>query len=89
MIRQRGSGKMTISAQRRVGSTPATDIEQIAIMPVESEETRLLKYEVARYTAQMTSELGGMARGANMDLLAYFLDMCRVEANVQMERFEA
>lgn len=57
--------------------------------PVESEESRLLKHEVARYIAQMTTELGGMARGANMDLLAYFLDMCRVEAHVQLDRYEA
>jgi hypothetical protein len=80
---------MTISAQRRVGSTPAGDVDPVAVMPQEGEETRLVRYEVSRYVAQMASELGGMARGANMDLLAYFLDMCRVEANVQMERFEA
>lgn len=80
---------MTISAQRRIGTTPASDIRQTENAPPESEETRLVKHEVARYIAQMTAELGGMARGANMDLLAYFLDMCRVEANVQLERFEA
>lgn len=80
---------MGISAQRRTGTGPAVEIEPIATVLAESEETRLLKYEVARYVAQMTSELGGMTRGANMDLLTYFLDMCRIEANVQMERYEA
>ena len=80
---------MTISAQRRIGSIPADDIGQPDAPPPENAESRLVKHEVARYIAQMTAELGGMARGANMDLLAYFLDMCRVEANVQMERFEA
>ena len=80
---------MTISAQRRIGSIPADDIGQPNALPPENAESRLVKHEVARYIAQMTAELGGMARGANMDLLAYFLDMCRVEANVQMDRFEA
>jgi hypothetical protein len=80
---------MTFSAQRRVGSTPASDKDPAVVVPPESEEARLIKHEVARYVAQMTSELGGMARGANMDLLAYFLDMCRVEANVQLQHFEA
>ena len=80
---------MTISAQRRIGSIPADDIGPPDTLPPENAESRLVKHEVARYIAQMTAELGGMARGANMDLLAYFLDMCRVEANVQMERFEA
>jgi hypothetical protein len=80
---------MGISAQRRTGTSQVAEMEPAVIAPPESEESRLLKYEVARYVAQMTSELGGMARGANMDLLTYFLDMCRVEANVQMERYEA
>ncbi len=48
----------------------------------------MLKHEVARYIVQMTNELSGMARSANMELLAYFLDMSRVEANVQLQRNE-
>ncbi len=36
--------------------------------------------EVARYVGQMAAELGALARSAKLDVLAYFLDMARVEA---------
>ena len=36
--------------------------------------------ELSRYIAQMSGELASMARSVRQDLLAYFLDMARVEA---------
>lgn len=36
--------------------------------------------EVARYIADMTSQLESMAIAANLDLLAYFLAMARAES---------
>jgi hypothetical protein len=38
--------------------------------------------EVAVYIGQMTAEMATMARASDMKLLAYFLDMARLEANV-------
>ena len=34
----------------------------------------------AKYIAQMSAELAGMASAARLDMLAYFLDMVRLEA---------
>ena len=42
--------------------------------------------DVAAYLARMTGEMATMARAANYDLLAYFLEMARIEANVQVEQ---
>ncbi|MGL4494357.1 MAG: hypothetical protein ACRCUX_00975 [Beijerinckiaceae bacterium] len=39
--------------------------------------------QVALYIAHLTGELGAMARAGGFDLLAYFLDMARIEANIQ------
>ena len=36
--------------------------------------------ETARYIASLSSELAGLARTSRLDLLAYFLDMARMEA---------
>lgn len=44
-----------------------------------------LRAEVAGYIAQMTAEMAGMARSTRLDLLAYFLDMARIEANSQRQ----
>jgi len=36
----------------------------------------------------MSGELAAMARNANLDLLAYFLDMARVEATSSIHKLE-
>jgi hypothetical protein len=36
--------------------------------------------DVAIYLTQITAELATLARGAQFDLLAYFLEMARIEA---------
>jgi hypothetical protein len=37
--------------------------------------------DVARYIGQLAAEMAAMARGARLDLLAYLLEMARVEAS--------
>ena len=41
-----------------------------------------LAMETARYIAEMTAELAGMAGAAKLEMLAYFLDMARNEAEM-------
>jgi hypothetical protein len=43
--------------------------------------------EVARYIAEFSAELSSLARESNLDLLAYLLDMARLEA-AQLARSE-
>jgi hypothetical protein len=47
-----------------------------------------LAIESARYVAQMSGELASLPRGANLDLLAYFLDMARVEATSSIRKLD-
>ena len=42
--------------------------------------------EVAVYVESMSAELRTMAKAAQLDSLAYFLEMVRVEASSQIER---
>jgi hypothetical protein len=65
------------------------DSELTSVTPPSSQDLLALQHEVARYVAQMSAELGGMARSAKLDLLAYFLDMARVEASIQIERTDS
>lgn len=43
-------------------------------------DAALLRLEVASYIGQMTAELAAMARGSELGLLSYFLDMATAEA---------
>ena len=43
---------------------------------------------VAEYIAAITAELAGMAGGARLDMLTYFLNMARLEAEFHMHRRE-
>jgi hypothetical protein len=47
-----------------------------------------LALESARYIAQMAAELASMARGAHLELLAYFLEMARMEATSSVRKLE-
>lgn len=42
--------------------------------------------DLAAYLAHMTAEMSAMARAAGYDLLAYFLDMARIEAKIQSDQ---
>lgn len=75
------------AAQKRATSLAEAKPEEIvSTEPPTTADLLALQHEVARYVAQMSAELGGMARSARLDLLAYFLDMARVEASIQIER---
>lgn len=39
--------------------------------------------QVALYVSQMAGEMAAMARSARLDLLAYFLEMARIEATAR------
>jgi hypothetical protein len=40
-----------------------------------------VREEISRYIAQMSGEMAVMARSAKLDVLAYFLEMAKIEAN--------
>ena len=42
--------------------------------------------EIAGYIAELTGELAQLAAGADLELLAYFLDMARVESELAARR---
>jgi hypothetical protein len=45
-----------------------------------------MRAEIAGYVYQMAGEMTNMARAARLDLLAYFLEMARIEANSQRQQ---
>lgn len=44
--------------------------------------------DIAQYIADMAGELAKMASDANLELLAYFLDMARIESELAKTRAE-
>ena len=48
----------------------------------------VLALATAQYIAQMSAELASIARSSNLDLLAYFLEMARVEATSSVRKLE-
>ena len=50
-----------------------------ALQPLD-EEKAMLRLEVAAYIAQMSSELGTMAKGTKLTFLSHFLEMAASEA---------
>ncbi len=69
-----------------IQSVPAIDPRMLRQGNLNPEDTAQLKVEVSRYIAAMSAELAGMARAANLDILTYFLDMARLEAEVSAQR---
>lgn len=51
-----------------------------------SAEGQSSRDDVAAYLAKMTLELSAIARKADFELLAYFLEMARIEANGQVAK---
>jgi hypothetical protein len=68
--------------ERRANDQSRKPKRSVSHDPIENEQIRT---EVAQYIAGMATELATMARAANFDVLAYFLDMARMEANVRVE----
>jgi hypothetical protein len=48
-----------------------------------------MQLEVASYIEILSAELGEMAKAAELKSLAYFLEMARLEASIQVERHAA
>ena len=71
-------------APKRLGNSP---ISRLPEPPEPADEA--LAQESAQYIAQMSAELASIARASNLDLLAYFLEMARVEATSSIRRFES
>jgi hypothetical protein len=55
-------------------------------MQGDSALSRAMRRDVAQYIEKMAGELSSLARQSNLDLLAYFLDMTRVEARTLIRR---
>jgi hypothetical protein len=53
---------------------------------VRREAPRIVQLEVALYIESLSAELRTMARASGLDALAYFLEMARIEASIQVER---
>ncbi len=53
---------------------------RVASRPPARDELADPTQDVARYIADMTTELASMARAARLDLLAYFLSMANAES---------
>lgn len=72
---------MTASARRAVSkiNVSLSQSEKLAASPPRPEE-------IAGYIAQLSGEMASLARGARLDLLAYFLEMARLEAAAHAER---
>lgn len=57
----------------------------LEIVPAET-SSQVDRYETAAYIESLSAELRAMARGAGLESLAYFLEMVRIEASIQVER---
>jgi hypothetical protein len=71
----------TNSASRKTPSRPRADDPSLT-EPQGPEPRALLdaSYNIAEYVAQMTAELAGLSSNARLDMLTYFLNMARIEA---------
>jgi hypothetical protein len=66
--------------------TPPIDLRLMQSGALKPHEVVQLQHEIAKYIATMTAEMAGMARMAKLDILTYFLDMARLEAEASAER---
>lgn len=78
----RHSAPEAVAKQPGVAKRPS---RRVSHNPAENEQ---LRAEVALYVASMATELAAMARAANYDVLAYFLDMARMEAKVRAKELD-
>jgi hypothetical protein len=74
-------------AVRRSGKAPSTNDQPQAEESAPLGRNAMTAAETARYVAEFSAELSYLSRKANLDLLAYLLDMARLEAirTVQMD----
>ena len=57
------------------------------LMPMRAASPNAAKsLEIVRYIAEMSAQMAQMAAAADLDLLAYFLDMARIESELALRR---
>jgi hypothetical protein len=59
---------------------PASNDQQMTVEATGSSQAGMSASETARYISEFSAELSYLAREAKLDLLAYLLDMARLEA---------
>lgn len=67
-------------APRHALSAPSPHDQEVANQAPGQHREGMSKTETAQYIAEFTAELSYLARQAKLDLLAYLLDMARLEA---------
>lgn len=67
------------------GARPISSGSPVAALAGEPHLSEL-QQETAHYIERMSAELLRMAKSADMETLAYFLDMARLEASIQLKR---
>ncbi len=67
-------------APRRSLKGPLSDDQQVVSGAGALNRTEMPPAETARYIAEITAELSFLARRSKLDLLAYLLDMSKLEA---------
>ncbi len=58
------------------------------VEPADERDEGMRAEDVAVYISQMSDEMSRMARANGLDLLAYFLDMARLEARARSGKFD-
>jgi hypothetical protein len=75
--------KMALSNLSKMNTLLVDDLDENGAEITTPSVTPYQAEQVALYLSQMTGELAAMARSARLDLLAYFLEMARIEATAR------
>jgi hypothetical protein len=80
LVPQGGAGSARSAAERKAtgGKTPSNR-QEAGPHPV-------MQSEVAGYIEGLAAEMRAMAHSVDLDSLAYFLEMARLEASIQVQR---
>ena len=82
--RNPGREKTASPSAERADARAAPDGERER--EVHCSNLRGMQLEVGRYSESLSAELRTMARESELESLAYFLEMARIEASIQVER---
>ena len=75
------------AASSRLGDvTPRTSDAKSLRNAGQTNDLRITQHDVAAYIERLTGHLRAMSRSVDLDSLAYFLEMARLEASLQVER---
>lgn len=68
--------------RRTTGARSKASVAGTRSLAAARRERREKEAEIARYIAGMTGELAAMATGARLDMIAWFLSLARLEAEM-------